>query len=694
MIVSPTQIFNLMDTNGRRSDVLNALKVYLEILEELQAEYPGQEWATYPASTAQFRFYEKALEKSPEVFRVHKNYDDFLAGLGDGRQAFLQKDPRWMGRCLPALARTLDQDIEKRARHYSSNLVKMGFTDERRNITEAGFAYLRGRVTRDPIEALLPLDDINILLIRQLAKLKIFSESGTGGTRRFYSPFFMALALLTAGGADKTAFEVIVQGLGPYSSEAIQDMVRGGACTADSLEAAVRAVSAPVPAELTGDLSREVFFRHFRNAKSSSAQRVYYGFYLALKNFRDDPSQANYAALLACFEQERDSAQLNKAFGYGKAVFQTGNRGNRYDLATFLEKNRDHSLLTAGNFAAALYTAFSESKRVDGIREYSDTTIRLLSATGLFRFRNLPELAYPGVLERIFAPELLRQRIFGTMSEAEFSRHETEYLGKNTSLTEILGLSGEQTTAIVDGIRQHLHAQTGDDARRLLLNQNSRDFQAHVLAKYPREKIMELLPLFSDRNNDARIRREVNDAASVPTIYEYIIGIAWFYISGMDFDLYGSLNLTLNADFEPVFHAGGGEGDIVIPYDDMVIMLEVTMMNQNAQKRAEWEPVLRHSLNLKAASAPKPTFTFFVADVLDRNTINIWRAVAAVPLESTDTHRDVDGVVIMPLTNGDILRFLEQNIPRPRILQAVQTSFGQIPRLTDTHWHQQILATL
>ena len=39
MIVERKQIFNLMDTNGRRSDVLNALKTYLEILEELKEFY-------------------------------------------------------------------------------------------------------------------------------------------------------------------------------------------------------------------------------------------------------------------------------------------------------------------------------------------------------------------------------------------------------------------------------------------------------------------------------------------------------------------------------------------------------------------------------------------------------------------------------------------------------------------------------
>lgn len=63
MIVESNQIFNLMDTNGRRSDVLNALKIYLEILEELKEVYPTESWGTYPDSLSQFLFYEKALEK-------------------------------------------------------------------------------------------------------------------------------------------------------------------------------------------------------------------------------------------------------------------------------------------------------------------------------------------------------------------------------------------------------------------------------------------------------------------------------------------------------------------------------------------------------------------------------------------------------------------------------------------------------
>ncbi|MGH2162036.1 AlwI family type II restriction endonuclease, partial [Enterococcus faecalis] len=113
---------------------------------------------------------------------------------------------------------------------------------------------------------------------------------------------------------------------------------------------------------------------------------------------------------------------------------------------------------------------------------------------------------------------------------------------------------------------------------------------------FPREKIIEILPLFSTRD-DKKIKSEVSESATVPTIYEYIVAIAWFYISKEEFFITKSLNLTLDGEMRPLSHAAGGAGDIVIDYENLTLMLEVTLMNALAQKRGEWEPVLRHATN-------------------------------------------------------------------------------------------------
>ena len=44
--VREKQIFNLMDTNGRRRDVLNALRIYLEALGEIREEFPDAAWSS------------------------------------------------------------------------------------------------------------------------------------------------------------------------------------------------------------------------------------------------------------------------------------------------------------------------------------------------------------------------------------------------------------------------------------------------------------------------------------------------------------------------------------------------------------------------------------------------------------------------------------------------------------------------
>lgn len=699
MIVEKNQIFNMMDTNGRRSDVLNALKTYLDILEELKEVYPTESWGTYPSSLYQFLFYKKAIEKSKDVFKKHDRYDKFMSDLAEDYQVFLNRDPKWIESSFQEYAKVMDEAIEKRARHYTSNLVKIGFTNASRSITEAGFSYLRGNVTRDCLEELLPIDNVNIALLRQLLKLKVFGVS-ENGKRPYYSPFVMALVLLLSDEPiDEHSFEAIVQGLTPYSSADIKEAVCNNTINIEGLEESVRGIDISVPVELAGkeDVDFDIFRTFFRGSKNNnSISRAYFDFYYALKKFRNNKNEEAYKDLLACLDNENASL-INKAFGFGKAIFNAGSKGSRYDLEKFIEKNADHPLIFSGNYIEAFYSAYTKSKWVDGIKEYSDTTTRLLSATGLFSFKALPELSYKEILSLIFNINELRHNVFGEMTEDEFVNYEVTdacLFGKNLSLTAILGYSSDDLKAITEKIEDLLGVSTAADVKRLLNDRRSREFLAHINTKYPKKKIMELLPLFSDRSKDNQIKNEVNDAATVPTIYEYIIGIAWYYISNREFDLYSSLNLTLNADFEPVVHAGGGDGDIVIHYEDIVAMLEVTLMNKQAQKRGEWEPVLRHTLNLKAANEPKPSITFFIADELDYNTVNIWRAVAAVSLESTNTHAKVDGVIIMPFTNTEIFTFLNQGVYYKDIVNVVKSSFAKIPQITDFSWREEVISSL
>ena len=184
----------------------------------------------------------------------------------------------------------------------------------------------------------------------------------------------------------------------------------------------------------------------------------------------------------------------------------------------------------------------------------------------------------------------------------------------------------------------------------------------------------------------------VSEFATVSTSYEYIVAIAWFYISKENFMITKSLNLTLDGNMRPLSHAPGGSGDIVIDYKDLTIMLEVTLMNSQAQKRGEWEPVLRHATNLTVDKYPKNVITLFIADELDENTVNIWRAVASVPLRSSNKDEFADLVKIFPFENKDLLDFLVNNREERKLIQAIDESYESLARSFDLGWRDKILS--
>lgn len=686
MEIKSDQIFNLWDTNGRRADVINALTIYLRILNDLNNEHPDEDWSdTYPAGLKQYRFYTSAIAESPEVFQKHDKFDEFEGQILSRKDQFLNKKLSLTN----SQKKELDSSIEARARHYTSNLVRLGLADEDRILTPVGYDFMNGKIQRDEIEEMLPLSDLNIALLRQLMKFRVYTCTYSNGLRTYYSPFFMACYLLLKGKKiDKELFKYVVQGTSPY-------WINKNTTPADILNTCISSGSyiktgGTIPSVFQKDslVSWEDFCLHIKNRKQSGVVKLYYQFYKLLYAYRKDPTDANYNQLIKLL-QSKDSDKFKKAFGRGDAVFKIGTLSTPFSHTQFKHENATNSLL-CGAINLEFYVCYDESKYIDTAQEYSDTTMRLLSATGLFRFgKALPELAHIDVLRSMFEDISWEERIFGVVSSQEYQDDALEFVSRK-SISEIVGLSQTKQQQTVISIADKLGV-SGTDLKESLKNQNRKALELHIQEKYPRNKIMELLRLFSDRRKDKEIKDAVNADATVPTIYEYVVAIAWYYISGELISVYDSLNLTLNGDLDPVVHAAGGAGDIVVEYDDKVVMLEVTLMNKAAQKRGEWEPVLRHSINLKAETPDKDVTTIFVADELDHNTINIWRAVSSVPLESSSTGKITDHVVIMPFTNDELCAFIERGVNDVAILQAIRASYNEIDSSFDNDWRNKLL---
>lgn len=694
MKIKEGQIFNLMDTNGRRNDVINALQGYLLILDDIQNKKRMQ-WASMPDSLAQYEFYRQAVEMSPDVFGKHGPYDKLREELEknpDFLTAVESEDLEWIQRNKDPynhLIRQFDLGIEDRARHYTSNLVKMGFTDENRKISPVGELLLNlNRLKKDELEGMLPIDGVNIVYLRQLLKLRLFDNDG----RRFYSPFNLAIyALLKRPRLSYNEFSELVQGLSPYSDfENIEEYVinyQEGDIVSDI------AVKIPLEIQTYSKLTEEAFRKNFKNRKSTAGVDVYWEYYNLLWDYSVSQGPADLDKLLTCYENNK--AMLNKAFGRGQNIFSQ-KAGDR--PAPFVFNRQYHTMLTS-DLNEYMYKQFYLSKRLDQIREYSDTTKRIFKASGIISFANgFAELAYRELCICIFEEHIMKQRIAGSISEEKYSHYDScgSFYRSVTSLSSILKYGEKETKEVKGNIQEEFHGVSMERIPVIVKDKRKKEFAQFIESTYPADTVKRILGMFENRGNDKQIKATVSPDATVPTIYEYMVGIAWYYFSGKRIDLLGSYNLTLSADFEPLVHAGGGQGDIVIYEDRKVVMLEATLMNAGSQKRGEWEPVLRHSINLKideeTAATGREVTSFFIADHFDYNTINIWKAVAAVPMQSSvDKDKFTDNVIIMPVNTMELSSLMDKSADYDEIISKVHKLYEVDKINFDIEWRDKFM---
>lgn len=700
MKVRRDQIFNLMDTNGRRNDVINALQGYLSILDNVQNE-KKMKWASLPESLAQYNFYKQAIELSPEVFRRHGPYDNLLIKLRDNPDFFTaveNDDVDWIKKNLDLYGELIglfDKGIEDRARHYTSNLVKLGFSDKERTISPIGELILDlKKLKKDRLEIMLPIDGVNIIYLRQLLKLRIFDEN----EEKYYSPFNLALfALLKKKRFSENDFLELVQGLSPYSRfNDIEDYIinyKAGNVVAD--------IDIKIPDEIdkSSKIEKDVFTANFKNKKSSNAINIYWKYYNLLWEYIHDSNDCNLNKLLNYYENNKE--MLNKAFGRGQNIFSQ-RVGERPCTKEFSEQY--HEMLDQ-NINVYIYIQFILSKTLDQIREYSDTTKRIFKATGIISFDNgFVELAYRELCTCIFEEKIIKKHISGDITKESSSYYDcygdyeddvSSYFCDIISLSEIFEYYEDDIKQIEESIQKIFPKVNIKDIPSIIANRRKEEFAKFIESSYPENKVKEILRLFAGRN-DNEIKEIVSQDATVPTIYEYMIGIAWYYFSGKRIDLLQSYNLTLSADFEPLVHAGGGKGDIIIYEDDKVVMLEATLMNANSQKRGEWEPVLRHSINLKINEETENTgrqvISFFIADRFDYNTINIWKAIASVPLQSSiNRNKFTDNVIIMPVNTEELCLLMDKYNEYDEIISEIYGLFEPAKKDFDINWRKNFM---
>ncbi|WP_432227026.1 AlwI family type II restriction endonuclease [Limosilactobacillus fermentum] len=711
---SDDKIFNLYDTNGRRNDILNAYKIYLRILDDIGISATNS-WTPYPKSLNQYKFYKRAVNDSAGTFKTHPQYDafqDYLKTHPVFNKKFHKMDSSLnldkviytnnKGKQYTIKA-ILDNAIESRARHYTSSLSNIGFITDNRELTPSGKALINPSVINtDSLERNLTLSSDNLLTLRQILKVRIFDSTG----EKYYSPGKFALYLILKHFSDRNIYSVsnfmkivqLVSPTGKYTIDNIDSELEKngfGGLLSLLINNGNKEENEFIQHLGNKQIAKSDFYKIFTNRKSSTTSDIYFEFYQSLCNFILNRNKNNYVRIKTLMTQSSYKEILKKAFGYGKNIFKILTTTS---FEKFISDNGDHELLkcsSVGELNQAFYICFTGSKAADRLKENKSETKYILEATGLFKTDSgIVTIRDVDLFKNQKIIKGLRNDILNTGSFNDYERTPTSPFGQMQSIIEILGVTEKDIKQQIDLVVGQYGLSNSVSLEQYLDNKRSLEFEEFVKNNFPKEKVFNILSLFKDRNNDAKIQKKVTKKADVPTIFEYISGLAWYYLSDEHYCLIKSFRLTFDANFLPLTHASGGDGDLIINYNDMVLMIEVTLMNKSAQKRGEWEPVLRHSVNL-SINSDKPATTLFLADELDYNTINIWRAVASVPLESSNQIGNfTDTVVkIMPLQINDFIAFSKKSdFSSKNLLNAIDKSYEPLAKKSfNNKWRDEII---
>lgn len=389
------------------------------------------------------------------------------------------------------------------------------------------------------------------------------------------------------------------------------------------------------------------------NRKSRKYDKPYYPLYLLLKEvyLKKDYSKAIYL-------YKQTSAISNVGRYWRKYLFDT--------VSTKAIKNAPHEHLlptvfdnvtSEEEFKRAFFQMMHLIKNVATLQDYFDLNRRYLNIANVMIFED-EQVKLDLVPKQFFASAIdeLYQSAFSPSEELEH----------DCKIEEICPALKFDEKEIVERLKKELgiELENIEEAYTEVEKRRYDRFKTMIDTRFTDKDLLQLLDDF-DKRNDDEISKKVTDNADPPTIFEYVLGIIWYKVSGYKGRILDYMKLSLDANLLPITHAAGGEADIVYEYSATkeypahTLLLEATLTDSTNQRRMEMEPVSRHLGNHLLRTKNKSSYCLFATNYLDKNVISDFRGRKhMVFYDSKDESQYVEGMKIIPLQTSDLRSIL------------------------------------
>ena len=411
-------------------------------------------------------------------------------------------------------------------------------------------------------------------------------------------------------------------------------------------------------------VSEETFCKVGLNRKSKGYDRVYFPLYNAIKKvyFDDDKTPK---AIMALYNA---SDIGNVKTHWRKFLFKTSSSSSikKSPLDQLQSANMFSNLEDEKAFKTVFFKTMHMVKVERTLEDYFDLNRRYLKISDILLFAD-EQVKFDVIPKYYFS--LLSDEFYNLAFVKSDKLSELQTLEE---ISPLLKLDSEKLLKVINKDNKTSFSQIGD-IKQFVADERTKRFNKLIDERFSDTQLIYILQLISKRA-DKEIQELVTDDADIPTIFEYILGIAWYKISERKGDILSFMNLSLEADLLPKTHAGGGEADLVFQYEaengypKHSLLIEATLADSTNQRRMEMEPVSRHLGEYMLTHKGLESYCVFITNFLHMNVISDFRNRRKMEYYGGKNGDEViNGMMITPLENELLVTILRNGVKYPQL---------------------------
>lgn len=232
-----------------------------------------------------------------------------------------------------------------------------------------------------------------------------------------------------------------------------------------------------------------------------------------------------------------------------------------------------------------------------------------------------------------------------------------------------------------------------DNIGTFIEEEKLRRFNELIDNKFGENQLIELLKDI-ENNNRSEINEYVDWNSDIPTIFEYILAIAWYRFSNRNGNILEYMKLSLDANLLPKSHAVGGTADIVYEYNktnnypEHKVLLEATLTESTSQRKNEMEPVSRHLMREIQENDNDDTYAVFVANILQEEVLSDFRLRRNYQFRGKSSIKT--GLKIISLSIQDIIKLISIKAKYSKIYEVFENAYRDTD-INDLEWYDKLI---